>query len=150
MIAAADLLIKDFKIQSDIWSILGINQLHRDGMEVEDWNRNHPEKPSRKPYAEKLMKGHQGPAIISTDYVQAYSEQIRRLIPNKLSVLGTDGYGRSDSRKVLRDFFKVDRFHIVITALKALADEGKVPQKIVSKAVKLYSINPDAPHALKR
>ncbi|MDA3811977.1 MAG: pyruvate dehydrogenase (acetyl-transferring), homodimeric type [Spirochaetaceae bacterium] len=150
VIAAAELLKKDFDIQSDIWSILGVNQLHREGMEIEDWNRNHSEKPSKISYVQEIMKGHDGPAVISTDYVQAYSEQIRRLIPNKLTVLGTDGYGRSDSRETLRDFFKVDRFHIAIAAIKALADEGKVPLKSVSKAIKSYSINPDAPHALRR
>ena len=150
VIAAAELLKKDFNVQSDIWSILGVNQLHREGMEIEDWNRNHPEKPSKISYVEEIMKGHDGPAIISTDYVQAYSEQIRRLIPNKLTVLGTDGYGRSDSRETLRDFFKVDRYHIVLAALKSLADDGKIPLKDVSKAIKSYSINSEAPHAMKR
>jgi len=150
VIAAAELLKKDFDVQSDIWSILGVNQLHREGMEIEDWNRNHPEESSRKTYVEVIMEDHDGPAIISTDYVQAYSEQIRRLIPNKLTVLGTDGYGRSDSRETLRDFFKIDRFHIAIAALKALADEGKIPFNSVTKAIKTYSIKTDAPIALRR
>ncbi|MBB6481195.1 pyruvate dehydrogenase (acetyl-transferring), homodimeric type [Spirochaeta isovalerica] len=150
VIAAADLLKEDFDVQADIWSVPGINQLHRDGMAVEDWNRNHPEKPSRKSYVEEVMAGHDGPAVISTDYVQAYSEQIRRLIPNKLTVLGTDGYGRSDSREALRNFFKVDRYHVAIAALKALADEGKIPLKKVSEAIKKYKVNPDAPHAVER
>jgi pyruvate dehydrogenase E1 component len=148
VIAAAELLKKDFSVESDIWSILGVNQLHREGMEIEDWNRNHPEKPSRKSYVETLLQGHEGPAIISTDYVQAYSEQLRRLIPNKLTVLGTDGYGRSDSRETLRSFFKVDRYHIALTAVKALSDEGMMPASEISKALKLYSINPDAPHRM--
>ncbi len=150
VIAAAELLKNDFDIQSDLWSILGVNQLHRDGMAIDDWNRNHPEEPSKKSYVEQILEGHEGPAVISTDYVQAYSEQIRRLIPNKLTVLGTDGYGRSDTRETLRDFFKVDRYHIVIAALKALADEGGIPLKQVSKAIEKYSINPDAPHSVKR
>lgn len=148
VIAAAELLKKDFDVESDIWSILGVNQLHREGMEIEEWNRNHPEKPSRKSYVETILKGHDGPAIISTDYVQAYSEQLRRLIPNKLTVLGTDGYGRSDSRETLRSFFQVDRFHIVLSAVKALADEGKLAGTEITKALKLYSINPDAPHRM--
>lgn len=150
VIAASELLKKDFNVQSDIWSVPGINQLHREGMVVDDWNRNHPEEPSRKSYVYELMAGHDGPAVISTDYVQAYAEQIRRLVPNTLSVLGTDGYGRSDSRETLRNFFKVDRYHIVLTALKALADEGTIPLKDVSKAIKSYSINPDAPHPVNR
>ncbi len=150
VIAAAELLKNEYAIQSDVWSILGVNQLHRDGMMIEDWNRNHPEEVSKKSYVEELMKGHNGPAIISTDYVQAYSEQIRRLIPNKLTILGTDGYGRSDTRETLRNFFKVDRYHIVLSALKALADEGTIPLKQVSAAIKKYSINPDAPHPINR
>lgn len=150
VIAAADLLKEDFGVQSDIWSILGVNQLHREGMEVDDWNRNHPEEPPRKYYVEKIMEGHEGPAVISTDYVQAYSEQIRRLIPNKLTILGTDGYGRSDSREALRNFFKVDRYHIAVAALKSLAEEGKIPLKKVSEALKKYSINTDTGHPIRR
>lgn len=150
VIAAADLLKADFDVEADVWSILGVNQLHRNGMEVEDWNRNHPEEPSKTSYVEEQLAGFDGPAIISTDYVQAYSEQLRRLIPNKLTVLGTDGYGRSDAREVLRDFFKVDRYHIVVAALKALADEGSLELSVVSSAIKKYPINPDAPHPINR
>lgn len=150
VIGAAELLKNDFAVEADIWSILGVNQLHRDGMEVEDWNRNHPEEPARKSYVTEQLTGFTGPAVISTDYVQAYSEQLRRLIPNSLTILGTDGYGRSDAREVLRDFFKVDRYHIVVAALKALADQGVVPLAKVSEAITQYKINPDAPHPVNR
>ncbi len=146
VIAAADLLADDFKVQADVWSILGVNQLHREGMEVEDWNRNHPEETRRKSYVERQLTGFSGPAVISTDYVQSYCEQLRRLIPNPLTILGTDGFGRSDSRAVLRDFFKVDRRHIVAAALGALADQGVIEAKRVSEAIRKYEINPDAPH----
>lgn len=144
VIAAAELLQQDFGVQADIWSILGVNQLHRDGMEVEDFNRLHPEQPARKSYVAEQLEGFPGPAIISTDYVQAYSEQIRRLIPNPLTILGTDGYGRSDSRETLRSFFKVDRYHIVVAALKGLAEMEQLPFSKVSEAIKKYSIDPDA------
>lgn len=147
VIAAAELLEKDFGVSADIWSVLGINQLHRDGMETESWNRQHPDQPAKVPYITQVMADHPGPAVISTDYVQAYSEQIRRLIPNPLTILGTDGFGRSDSREALRDFFKVDRFHITIAALKALADQGLLPLEKVTEALKTYNIATEAPHS---
>ena len=150
VIGAADLLAADFGVQADVWSILGVNQLHRDGMLVEDYNRNHPEEEPRKSYVETVLRGFAGPAIISTDYVQAYGEQLRRLIPNPLTVLGTDGFGRSDSREVLRDFFKVDRYHIVVAALGALADQGQLERARVSEAIGKYPVNADAPHPLNR
>ncbi len=150
VIAAADLLKEDFAVSADIWSILGVNQLHRDGMLVEDWNRNHPEQPPHRCYVEEIMAGHEGPAVISTDFVQAYGEQLRRLIPNPLTVLGADGFGRSDLRPVLRDFFKVDRYHVVVAALKALADHGEIPREKVAAAIKKYPIDPDAPHPVTR
>ena len=148
VIAAADLLENDFQIAADVWSILGVNQLHRDGMAVEEWNRLHPAEPKKTSYVEELLQGHDGPAIISTDYVNAYAEQIRRLIPNPLTVLGTDGFGRSGSRSALRAFFKVDRYHIVIAALKALCDRQEVEPIVVEKAISRYEIQPDAPHPI--
>jgi pyruvate dehydrogenase E1 component len=150
VIGAADLLAKDFGVQADVWSILGVNQLHREGMLIEDWNRNHPKQPGKKSYVEQQLEGHEGPVVISTDYVQAYAEQLRRFIPRPLTILGTDGYGRSDSREVLRRFFQIDRYHLVAAALKNLADEGKLSQKTVSDALSRYAINPDEPHALTR
>ncbi len=150
VIAAADLLAEDFDVQADIWSVLGINQLHHQGILVEDWNRKHPAEQGRCSYVEEVLQGYEGPAIISTDYVQAYGEQLRRFIPNRLTVLGTDGFGRSDSRAKLRDFFGVDRYHIVIAALKALADEEKIALTEVEKALKKYKIDTESAHSLKR
>jgi pyruvate dehydrogenase E1 component len=150
VIAAAELLVENHGVQADVWSILGVNQLHRDGLLVEDWNRRHPDQSPRKSYVEEVLSGFAGPAIISTDYVQAYGEQLRRLIPNPLTILGTDGFGRSDSREVLRQFFKVDRYHVVIAALKALADQGALDYSAVSKAIHRYGIQPDAPHPITR
>ena len=151
VIAAADLLAEEFKVQADIWSLLGINQLHRNGMETEEWNRLHPGKPKRKTYIEEALQGFGGPAIISTDYVRAYPEQIRRFIPNPLTVLGTDGYGRSGSRAALRRFFRVDRHHIVVAALTALADQGSsVDAKTITEAISRYGINPGEPHPFNR
>jgi len=148
VIAAAELLDRDFSVQADIWSVLGINQLYRQGICIEDWNRMHPEEPLRKTYIEEVMEGFNGPAVIATDYVQAYGEQIRRYIPNPLTVLGTDGFGRSDSREVLRRFFKVDKYHIVIAALQGLVEQGSLPLKTVNRAIMQYGINPETPHAI--
>ncbi len=150
VIAAADLLQNDFDVQSDIWSILGVNQLHREGMIAEDWNRHHPEQAGRKSYVEKQLEGHDGPVVMSTDYVQAYGEQLRRFIPRPLTILGTDGYGRSDSRDILRRFFKVDRYFIVLAALKSLADAGSIKVETASAALKKYNIDAETPHALTR
>ncbi len=150
VIAAARLLKDDFQVEADVWSILGVNQLHREGMEVEDWNRNHPEQPKKMSYVEEQLQGYGGPVVISTDYVQAYGEQLRRLIPNPLTVLGADGFGRSDKRAVLRDFFKVDRYHIVVAALKGLADQDSISLATVREAIDKYPVNPDAEHPMKR
>ncbi len=150
VIAAADLLQEDFAVAADVWSILGVNQLHREGTLIEDWNRHHPEQPKKISYVEAQLDGHEGPVVISTDYVQAYAEQLRRFIHRPLTILGTDGYGRSDSREVLRRFFKVDRYHVVVAALSSLADEGKIPYTTVSDALTKYGINPEEPHALNK
>ncbi len=147
---APDLLEQDFDVQADIWSVLGINQLHREGILVEDWNRMHPEQLGRKTYIEEIMNGFDGPVVISTDYVQAYGEQLRRFMPEPLTVLGTDGYGRSDMREVLRRFFKVDRFHIVIAALQGLVEQKNLSVDVVSGAIAQYDINPEASHAITR
>ena len=150
VIGAADLLRDDFGVQADVWSILGVNQLNREGLIIDDWNRMHPEEPKKKSYVEEQLASHEGPVIMSTDYVQAYCEQLRRFIDRPLTILGTDGYGRSDARETLRRFFKVDKYHVVIAALKSLADMDKVPYKMVSEAISKYGVNPEEPHALKR
>jgi pyruvate dehydrogenase E1 component len=150
VIAAADLLEQEFAVQADVWSILGVNQLHREGTLIEDWNRCHPDQTPKISYVEHQLVGHEGPVVISTDYVQAYAEQLRRFIPRPLTILGTDGYGRSDSREQLRRFFKVDRYYVVIAALKSLADQGQLPVSTVSETLKQYDINPDEIHALQR
>ncbi|MDC7223967.1 MAG: pyruvate dehydrogenase (acetyl-transferring), homodimeric type [Spirochaetales bacterium] len=147
VLAAGELLKADWKVEADIWSIPGINGLHRDGIETERWNLAHPDQP-RTAYLTEMLEGHEGPVVISTDYLRAYPEQIRRLIPGRLTILGTDGYGRSDSRERLRDFFEIDRFHIVINALNGLAEEGNLDRAVVAKAVKKYGTDLDKPNPL--
>ncbi|MEJ2057378.1 MAG: pyruvate dehydrogenase (acetyl-transferring), homodimeric type [Desulfofustis sp.] len=148
VIAAAEMLEKDYDVKANIWSVLGINQLYRDGLMTEEWNRLHPEEPRKMSYIESLLENAGGPAIISTDYVCAYAEQIRSQIHLPLTILGTDGYGRSDTREVLRKFFRVDRHHIVVSALKALADEEKISLNRVTKAIESFDIDPDTLHPL--
>jgi pyruvate dehydrogenase E1 component len=147
-LAAADLLESDFNIAANVWSILGVNQLYRDGIMVEEYNTMHPEEEPQEPYVTALLKGHRGPAVIASDYVIAYCNQIRHLIPHPVTILGTDGYGRSDTREVLRAFFKVDRYHIVIAALSELAAMGEIEPKRVTEAMRKFNIDADAPHPL--
>ncbi|CAH1208506.1 pyruvate dehydrogenase E1 component [Candidatus Nitrotoga sp. BS] len=146
VIAAAELLMKDFGVVSDIWSVTSFNELRRDGLDCERWNMLHPESEQRVSYAEQCLGKRKGPVIAATDYIKSYADQIRAFLPGKYKVLGTDGFGRSDTRKKLRHFFEVDRYYIAVTALKALADEGTVAMSEVSKALKLYNINPDKPN----
>ncbi|HZW19483.1 MAG TPA: pyruvate dehydrogenase (acetyl-transferring), homodimeric type [Luteimonas sp.] len=149
VIAAAELLDKDFGVTADIWSCPSFNELARDGQDVERHNRFHPEaKSPRKPYITQQLEGRQGPAIAATDYIRAYPEQVRAFVPMHYTVLGTDGYGRSDTRANLRRHFEVDRFHVAQAAIAALAADGKMTAKDVSRAIKLYKIDTDKPYPL--
>ncbi|CAH1386191.1 pyruvate dehydrogenase (acetyl-transferring), homodimeric type [Candidatus Nitrotoga sp. M5] len=146
VIAAAELLVKDFGVVPDIWSVTSFNELRRDGLDCERWNMLHPESEPRISYAELCLGKRKGPVIAATDYIKSYADQIRAFLPGNYKVLGTDGFGRSDTRKKLRHFFEVDRYYIAVAALKALADEGTMAMSEVSKAIKLYNINPDKPN----
>ena len=146
VLAAADLLEQDFKIDADVWSLPGINQLHRDGVEAERYNMLNPGKQKKVPYLTQVMKDYEGPVVISTDYIRAYPEQIRRLIPEqRVTVLGTDGFGRSDTRETLRSFFEVDRYHIVLAALSSLEESGEIKKGTAKDAIKRYGIDPAKP-----
>ncbi len=141
-IAAAELLDKDFGVTSDIWSCPSFTELRRDGFDAERWNRLNPEaKAPRKAYVTSLLEGRQGPAVAATDYVRAFADQIRAFVPMRYTVLGTDGFGRSDTRANLRRHFEVDRYYIAHAAIDALAKEGKMTGKDVSRAIKLYKID---------
>jgi pyruvate dehydrogenase E1 component len=141
-IAAAELLDKDFGVTADIWSCPSFNELRRDGFDAERWNRLNPEaKSPRKAYVTELLEGRQGPVIAATDYVRAYADQIRAFVPAAYTVLGTDGFGRSDTRANLRRHFEVDRYYIAHAAIAALAKEGKMTGKDVSRAIKQYKID---------
>jgi len=143
--AAAAMLESDYGIPADVWSVTSFNELRRDGLSAERWNLRHPEATPRLPYVTEILGTQQGPFIAATDYMQAIPDQIRNWVPGHYVVLGTDGYGRSDSRVALRDFFEVDRRHVVLAALKALADEGSIDAGTVSDAMGKLGIDPDKP-----
>ena len=148
VIAAAELLDKDFGVTADIWSCPSFNELARDGQDAERHNRLHPEAKPRKAYVTQQLEGRQGPAVVATDYIRAYPEQVRAFVPMHYTVLGTDGFGRSDTRDNLRRHFEVDRYHVAQAAIAALAAEGKMTAKDVSRAIKLYKIDTDKPYPL--
>jgi pyruvate dehydrogenase E1 component len=141
VIAAADVLAKEYEVEADIWSVTSFNELRREGMDVERWNRHHPEEPAKQSYVSRCLKDKKGPVIATTDHMKIVSDQIRAFVPADYTVLGTDGYGRSDSRENLRDFFEVDCKHIVVATLKALADNGDIEASVVSKAIKKYALD---------
>jgi pyruvate dehydrogenase E1 component len=154
VLAAAELLEQDFGVFADVWSVTSFTELRRDGIEVERWNTLNPlQKKPRVPYVTEQLAKRPGPVIASTDYIRAYPDQIRAWVDGSgaggqariFRVLGTDGFGRSDYRKALRSFFEVDRHHVVVSALKALADDGAVDIKQVAEAIKRYEIDPSAP-----
>jgi pyruvate dehydrogenase E1 component len=145
VIAAAELLEKDFNVVADVWSVTSFNELRRDGIDCERWNTLHPEAKPRASYVEQCLDDNT-PVVAATDYIRAYADQIRPFVKTRYKTLGTDGFGRSDYRRKLRHFFEVDRYYVAVTALKALADEGAIPTSIVTKAIKLYKINPDKPN----
>lgn len=143
VMAAAELLEKDFDVAADIWSATSFNLLGQDGLEVDRWNLMHPDAIPKKAYITQCLQDAPGPVIAATDYVKAYADQVRKYIPQSYTVLGTNGYGRSDSREMLRHFFEVDRYYIVIAALKALADAGQIQAAVVSNAIKQYKLDPE-------
>jgi pyruvate dehydrogenase E1 component len=144
VIAAADLLEEDFGVVADVWSTPSFTELRRDGIATERWNRLHPTSKQRESYVEKCLRKRQGPVIASTDYMRAVADQIRPFVSKPYVTLGTDGFGRSDTRAKLRRFFEIDRHHVVTAALKALADEGTVPAEKASEAIKKYGLDPEA------
>ncbi len=145
-LAAADLLARDFGVAADVWSVTSFNELHRDGVDCERWNLLHPEAEPRVSYVAQCLAGARGPAVAATDYIRTYAEQIRSLVGRRYSVLGTDGFGRSDMRSQLRKFFEVNRYYIALAALKALADEGEIPAARVAEAIAKYRIDPAKPN----
>ena len=148
VIAAAELLESEWKVSADVWSAPSFTELRRDGLGADRWNLLHPEDAPRLPYLTQCLADHEGAVVAATDYVKAYADQIRPFIPRgrEYRVLGTDGFGRSDSRQKLRHFFEVNRHWIVVAALKALADQGDAKPALAGQAMKKYGLDPDKPN----
>ncbi|MFN0313821.1 MAG: alpha-ketoglutarate dehydrogenase [Burkholderiales bacterium] len=146
VLAAAELLEKDWKVSADVWSVTSFTELRRDGLAAERWNRLHPGEKPRSTWVENCLGKTTGPVVASTDYMRTVPDLIRTWVPRRYVTLGTDGFGRSDSRAALRNFFEVDRHHVVVAALNALADEGKADRKVVKAAIEKYSLSVDTPN----
>ncbi len=148
VIAAAGILAQDWGVTADIWSCPSFTELRREGLDTDRWNMLHPADQPRKSYVEARLEGREGPVIASTDYMKAFADQIRPFLPRgkTFRVLGTDGYGRSDTREKLRHFFEVNRYWVTVAALKALADDGAVKPALVADAIKKYGIDPGKPN----
>ena len=144
---ASQILIDDWDIQSNVWSVTSFNELTREAQNIDRINRFSND--NKIPYITKCLSNTKGPVIAATDYIKNYAEQIRKYVPNSYEVLGTDGFGRSDSRQSLRDFFEVSANYIVITAIKSLVKEGDIDKSIFKKALKKYNIDPDKPNPIK-
>ncbi len=146
--AAADLLATDFDIAANVWSVTSFNELRRDGLECARWNMLHPLEEPRVSYVAQQLGAHDGPCVAATDYIRAYAGQIREYVPRRYRALGTDGFGRSDSRRKLREYFEVNRHYIVVAALTALADDGTIERQRVAEAIAKYGIDAEKPNPM--
>jgi pyruvate dehydrogenase E1 component len=148
VIAGAELLQSDWGIAADVWSAPSFTLLARDGQDVERWNMLHPGETAKVAYVTQCLQDTVGPIVVATDYMRTYAEQIRAFVPHgrRYKVLGTDGFGRSDTRAKLREFFEVNRYFVVIAALKSLADEGVLSSSVVQQAIAKYGINANKPN----
>ena len=146
VIAAANMLEKDFNIAADVYSVTSFTELRRNALDVERWNRINPDKKERNAIIQNVIQDRESPIIASTDYMKSYPEQIARFLTNPFIALGTDGYGRSDSREALRSFFEVDRYHVVIAALKSLVDSKQIDKTVLISAIKKFKIDGQKPN----
>ena len=144
VLAAADTLQDDYGVGADVWSVTSFTELRRDGLEADRWNALHPTEDPRVPFVARQLAGREGPTVAATDYIRAYPDSIRAYVPGRFEVLGTDGFGRSDWRTRLRGFFEVDRGHVTVAALGALAREGVLDSAIAAQAIVRYDIDPEA------
>lgn len=143
---AQEILAQDYKVAADVWSVTSYTELRRDGLDTERWNMLHPTEDPRKPYVTEVLEAEDGPFIATSDYMKALPDGIARWVPGTYITLGTDGYGRSDTREALRDFFEIDARHVVIATLTGLLREGKIKAEVVAKAMDDFSIDGDKPN----
>jgi pyruvate dehydrogenase E1 component len=145
-VEAAVELLAEYGVVADVWSAPSFNELRRDGLDAERWNLLHPGETPRVPWITQQLAGKPGPVIVATDYMKAYADQVRQFVPAPYVVLGTDGFGRSDTREKLREFFEVDRRWVALAALKALADAGTIEHGVVAKAIAAFGLDPNKPN----
>ena len=143
VLAAAEILREDWKVEADLWSCPSFTELARDGQSCERWNRLHPTATPKQSHIARCLENNKGPVIAASDYIRAFPNQVRAFITQPLTVLGTDGFGRSDTRENLRSFFEVNRHHIVIAALKSLADNNEFDAANIDVAIAKYGIDPE-------
>src|ERR1700722_660941 len=143
VLAAAELLEQNYGVPADVYSVTSFGELRKNALAIERWNMLHPSEPRKQTYIQQALADREGPFIAATDYMKTVADQIRQWVPGPYTVLGTDGFGRSDSRAELRRFFEVDRHYVVVAALKALSDEGKIDAKTVNKAMQNFGIDPE-------
>src|SRR5271154_4539233 len=141
VLVAAELLEKDYGVAADVYSVTSFSELRKNALAVERWNLLHADEPQKETYIRQVLSECEGPFIAATDYMKTVADQIRQWVPGRYAVLGTDGFGRSDSRAELRRFFEVDRHYVAIAALKALADDDKIDKQTVTDAMQAFGID---------
>jgi len=145
VLSAAAVLEADFGVAADVWSATSFGELRKDGIACDRWNLLHPAEMPRVPYVTEQLVGHRGPVVAASDFIRAYPDLIRNWVPGRFTVLGTDGFGRSDTRVALRDFFEIDARYITLAALKSLADEGEIDRETVVQALARLGIDSSKP-----
>jgi pyruvate dehydrogenase E1 component len=148
VVEAGNILESEYNIGANIFSVTSFNELRKNALDIERWNRLNPDKDKKVSHVETVIKDKESPIIASTDYMKSFPEQIARFLPNRFVALGTDGYGRSDSREALRSFFEVDRYYIVVTALTELANAKKIDSSVLTKAIKKYKLDNNKPNPM--
>jgi pyruvate dehydrogenase E1 component len=148
VLAAAELLADQWGVPSDVWGVTSFNELQRDGVAARRWNMLHPDEPPRLSYVAECLRNRVGPGVAATDYIRTFAEQIHPFVGRRYLALGTDGFGRSDYRRGLREFFEVSRHFVTLAALRALADEGAIPAATVKAALEKYKIDPNKPNPI--
>ena len=146
---AQEILAKDYQVSADVWSVTSYKNIHYDALDTERWNRLNPDKEQKKAYVQEVTEGEKGVFVAASDYTQILPESISKWLPGRLTSFGTLGFGRSESREALRDFFEVDAKHIVYTTLHTLYQDGKLDKEIVKKALKDLNINPNKLNPIK-
>jgi len=142
VLAAADRLEREFGVSADVWSVTSYGELRKDGIACDRWNLLHPEESPRRPYVTEQLAAHPGPVVAVSDFVRAYPDLVRPWVPGRYTVLGTDGFGRSDTRVALRDFFEIDARYVVLAALRALVEQGELPRDRLAGVLQQLDIDP--------